>query len=83
MTAYLITGASIVGGEVADLLIDNGEIVAVGTNLPAPGGTTTIDAQGLIALPQCDISARSRGQERVPGCAISSRQDSLAAANWA
>ena len=33
MTAYLITGAKIVGGEVADLLIDNGEIVAVGTNL--------------------------------------------------
>ncbi len=33
MTAYLITGASIVGGEVADLLIDNGEIVAVGNDL--------------------------------------------------
>src|SRR6185312_132707 len=51
MTAYLITGASVVGGEVADLLIDNGEIVAVGTNLETPAGTTTVDAQGLIALP--------------------------------
>ena len=30
MSAYLITGARILGGEVADLLIDNGEIVAVG-----------------------------------------------------
>ncbi|WP_433159109.1 dihydroorotase [Kribbella sp. CA-247076] len=51
MTAYLITGASIVGGEVADLLIDDGEIVAVGANLTAPAGTTTIDATGLVALP--------------------------------
>ena len=33
MTAYLITGAGIVGGDQADLLIDNGEIVAVGTGL--------------------------------------------------
>jgi len=53
MTAYLITGASIVGGEVADLLIDNGEIVATGTGtgLDAPADVTTIDAAGLIALP--------------------------------
>ncbi|GAB3954589.1 dihydroorotase [Kribbella albertanoniae] len=51
MTAYLITGAKIVGGEVADLLLDNGEIVAVGTNLDAPEGAETIDASGLIALP--------------------------------
>ena len=51
MSSYLITGARIVGGEVADLLIDNGEIVAVGTNLEAPGEVETIDATGLIALP--------------------------------
>ena len=51
MTAYLITGASVVGGEVADLLIDNGEIVAIGTDLAAPDGTTRIDAAGLVALP--------------------------------
>jgi dihydroorotase len=51
MTAYLITGARIVGGEVADLLIDNGEIVAVGNNLEVPADAETIDAQGLIALP--------------------------------
>src|SRR5215218_1096450 len=51
MTAYLITGAKILGGEVADLLVDNGEIVAVGTNLEVPADAETIDAQGLIALP--------------------------------
>jgi dihydroorotase len=50
MTAYLITGASIVGGEVADLLIDNGEIVAVGNNLPNEDAEV-VDASGLIALP--------------------------------
>jgi dihydroorotase len=50
MTAYLITGASIVGGEVADLLIDNGEIVAVGNNLSSDDAEV-IDASGLIALP--------------------------------
>src|SRR3982751_147310 len=51
MTAYLITGARIVGGEVADLLIDNGEIVATGINLDVPSGVETIDATGLVALP--------------------------------
>jgi dihydroorotase len=51
MTAYLITGASIIGGEVADLLIDNGEIVAIGNDLDAPADATTIDATGQIALP--------------------------------
>jgi dihydroorotase len=50
MTAYLITGASIVGGEVADLLIDNGEIVAVGNNLCSEDAEV-VDASGLIALP--------------------------------
>jgi dihydroorotase len=51
MTAYLITGASLVGGEAADLLVDNGGIVAVGTDLVTPVDTQTIDATGLIALP--------------------------------
>ncbi|MEI8409982.1 MULTISPECIES: dihydroorotase [unclassified Kribbella] len=51
MSSYLITGAKVLGGEVADLLIDNGEIVAVGTNLETPQDVETIDAAGLIALP--------------------------------
>jgi dihydroorotase len=56
MTAYLITGAGIVGGEVADLLIDNGQIVAIGNDLALdglsdPGQVERIDGSGLIALP--------------------------------
>src|SRR5881398_3319368 len=51
MTAYLITGARIVGGDQADLLIDNGEIVATGAGLDAPADVRTIDAEGLVALP--------------------------------
>ena len=51
MSSYLITGASIVGGEVADLLIGNGEIVAIGNDLDAPADATTIDGTGKIALP--------------------------------
>lgn len=51
MTAYLITGASIIGGEVADLLLDNGEIVAIGNELDAPDDVQRIDATGQIALP--------------------------------
>ncbi|MGC4938330.1 dihydroorotase [Kribbella sp. DT2] len=51
MTPYLITGAKVVGGEVADILLDNGEIVAIGNDLPTPEGAERIDATGLIALP--------------------------------
>jgi dihydroorotase len=51
MTAYLITGAKILGGQAADLLLDGGEIVAVGTDLARPDGVRVIDGAGLIALP--------------------------------
>ncbi|HET6739621.1 MAG TPA: amidohydrolase family protein, partial [Kribbella sp.] len=51
MSAYLITGASIVGGAVADLLIDDDEIVAVGTDVAKPADAETIDAAGMVALP--------------------------------
>jgi dihydroorotase len=51
MTAYLITGASIVGGEVADLLIEGGEIAAIGNDLEAPAHAEIIDGTGKIALP--------------------------------
>ena len=34
-----------------DVLIDEGKITAVGPNLQAPVGCTTIDAQGLLVLP--------------------------------
>ena len=47
---YLIRGASILGGEPADLLIRDGVIAETGTGLPAEGATV-IDAAGLVALP--------------------------------
>lgn len=46
----LLRGASLSGGERADILIDGGLIGDVGTGVPADGATV-IDAAGLIALP--------------------------------
>ena len=65
MTAYLLTGARILGGEPTDVLIEDGIISEVSTALghrsgEDPGGRAasasertveTIDANGLIALP--------------------------------
>ncbi|GII90270.1 dihydroorotase [Sinosporangium siamense] len=51
MTAYLIKGASILGGDPADLLLSGGVIAAVGVGLTAPAGAETVDAEGLVALP--------------------------------
>ena len=50
MTAYLIRGARIVGGEPADLLLRDGVVVQVGTGLSA-AGAEVLDAAGLVALP--------------------------------
>lgn len=36
---------------IADVLIDQGKIVAVGANLAAPAGSTTIQAKGQLVLP--------------------------------
>ena len=36
---------------VADVLIDEGRIVAVGPNLKVPAGATKIDAKGRLVLP--------------------------------
>ena len=47
---WLIKGASIVGGETADLHLKDGVIAAVGGGLSAPGATV-LDAGGLVALP--------------------------------
>ncbi|MBD8043583.1 dihydroorotase [Arthrobacter sp. Sa2BUA2] len=49
--AYLIRGASLLGKERADLLIQDGLIAAVGQDLTGPEGALVIDADGLIALP--------------------------------
>ncbi|KRC62884.1 dihydroorotase [Agromyces sp. Root81] len=47
---FLITGATLPGGERADILLDGGVIAGVGSIADA-AGATTIDADGLIALP--------------------------------
>lgn len=47
---FLITGATLPGGERADLLLDGGVIAEVGSIADA-AGATVIDADGLIALP--------------------------------
>ncbi|MDX2375388.1 dihydroorotase [Microbacterium sp. LRZ72] len=46
----LITGARIDGGERADILVDDGRIIEMGT-VRSPAGVRRIDADGLIALP--------------------------------
>jgi dihydroorotase len=50
MTAYLITGARILGAEPTDILIADGVVAGIGTGLDA-GGAETIDGSSLIALP--------------------------------
>ncbi|MEE6296076.1 dihydroorotase [Georgenia wangjunii] len=53
MTDYLVRGASLLGGERTDLLLSEGAITAIGTDATrqAGRGTTTVDADGLVALP--------------------------------
>jgi dihydroorotase len=47
---WLIKGASIAGGEPADIHIKDGVVAAVGGGLAAPGATV-LEADGLVALP--------------------------------
>jgi dihydroorotase len=49
-SAWLIAGARPLGGEPADILVEDGVITGVGTHLPA-AGAQVLDAAGLIALP--------------------------------
>ncbi len=50
MSGILIRGASLVGGDRADIRIADGAIVAVGT-ASAESGDHVVDADGLVALP--------------------------------
>ncbi|MBO2452472.1 dihydroorotase [Actinomadura barringtoniae] len=50
MTAYIIKNARILGGDPADILVRDEEIVQIGQDLTAEGAEI-IDAKGLIALP--------------------------------
>lgn len=54
MTTYLVQGASILGGETQDILIADGQILAVGseaTNHEDAKNAQVVDAAGLVALP--------------------------------
>lgn len=48
MSSLLITGARVLGGDPADVLVEGGVVAAVGTGLSAD---TTVDADGLVLLP--------------------------------
>ena len=50
MTAYLIKAARILGGEPTDLLLEDGVIAEIGSDLSTEG-VEIIDAEGLVALP--------------------------------
>ena len=48
--AYIVKGARLLGGDSADLLLENGIIAEVGVGLKR-SGATVLDADGLVALP--------------------------------
>ena len=50
MTAYLVRGARLLGGEPTDLLLRDGVVAEVGAGLP-DDGAEVVDAAGLVALP--------------------------------
>ena len=47
---YVVKGARVLGGEPADLLLEDGVIAEVGVGLKR-SGATVLDADGLVALP--------------------------------
>ncbi|MGA8209769.1 MAG: dihydroorotase [Nocardioidaceae bacterium] len=53
MTTYLLRGASPLGAGPVDLLLRDGVVAAIGTDLSAAdtAGAETVDATGLVALP--------------------------------
>jgi dihydroorotase len=49
-TTYLVKGVRVLGGEPTDLLLADGVVAEIGTDLSADGAEV-VDADGLIALP--------------------------------
>jgi dihydroorotase len=47
----VIKGASLLGEQAADIVIEDGVIREIGTGVATPKGATEIDAAGLVALP--------------------------------
>ena len=50
-TSYFISGADLMGTGATNILITDGTIAEIGQNVSAPQGVTTVDADGLVALP--------------------------------
>lgn len=50
MSAYLVKGVSVIGGEPTDLLLRDGVVAAMGQGLSV-AGAEVLDAYGLVALP--------------------------------
>ena len=42
----------------ADVLMENGKIVEVGTDLSAPAGTQEVDASGKLVIPGISVCTR-------------------------
>ncbi|MFH8408474.1 dihydroorotase [Streptomyces sp. NPDC018019] len=51
MSKTLIRGAKILGGEAQDVLIADGTVTAVGTDLTGTEGATVVEAAGQVLLP--------------------------------
>jgi dihydroorotase len=79
VTAYLITGARLLGGEPVDLRLDGGVVTEVGPGLDA-GGAQRYDADGLVALPglvDLHTHLREPGREDAETVASGSRAAAL------
>ena len=50
-STHLLKGATLPGGAVADILVQDGRIVSTARGSSAPTDTTVVDAEGLVALP--------------------------------
>ncbi|NUS41479.1 MAG: amidohydrolase family protein, partial [Terrabacter sp.] len=65
MNRLVIRGARLLGGDAADLLVEDGVITEVGS-VPAPSGAEVLDADGLVALPglvDLHVHLREPGRE--------------------
>lgn len=51
MTAYLIRGASILGEDVADVLVQDGRVVAIGAAASDEASAVVVPGEGLVLLP--------------------------------
>ncbi len=77
--AYVIRGASVVGGQPCDLLLRDGVIAEMGVGLSVPGAEV-LDAAGLVALPglvDLHTHLREPGREDAETVASGSRAAAL------